>query len=107
MYQYKELYTLDFRNVQQYWEIHSVIRQALDFPDYYGCNWSAFWDCMTDMCVEPINIEIIGLDVVERKFGDATKIMVETLREVKEFAKEIGSNLEVRVINGNVRTRIV
>ncbi len=107
MYQYKELYTIDFRNVQHYLEMHLVIRQALDFPDYYGCNWSAFWDCMTDMCVDPINIEIIGLDVIERKFGDAAKIMIETLMEVKDFAKGIGSSVEVSVINGNIRTKII
>jgi RNAse (barnase) inhibitor barstar len=45
MYQYKELYTIDFSKVQHYLEMHFIIRQALDWPDYYGCNWSAFWDC--------------------------------------------------------------
>ncbi len=100
-------YIIDFTNVKYYLEMHYVIRKALDFPDYYGCNWDAFWDCMTDMCVDPINIEIIGLDVIERKFGDAAKIMLETLTEVKDFAKGIGSNVEVSVVNGNVRSRIV
>ena len=67
-------YIPDFRNVQNYLDIHFVIRQALDFPDYYGCNWDAFWDCLTDwdalsdMRGKTINLEIIGLDVIERKF---------------------------------------
>lgn len=45
MYQYQEIYTIDFSNIQNYLEIHFVIREALDWPDYYGCNWDAFWDC--------------------------------------------------------------
>ena len=49
MYQYKDLYTIDFRDVQNYAEVHLIIREALGFPDYYGCNWDAFWDCLTDM----------------------------------------------------------
>ena len=85
MYQYKEIYTIDFTNVQYYLEMHSVIRQALDWPDYYGCNWDAFWDCLTNMVGRPIHIEIIGLDVIERKFGDAAGMMVDTLREFKHY----------------------
>ena len=44
MYQYKEKYTIDFTNVTNYLEMHLVIKEALDFPNYYGCNWDAFWD---------------------------------------------------------------
>jgi len=94
MYQYKELYTLDFTNVKHYLEMHFVIREALDFPDYYGCNWDAFWDCLTNMIGRPIHIEIIGLEVIERKFDDAAKKMIETLKEFKhcdddEYVNEI------------------
>ena len=77
MYQYKEKYTIDFTNVNHYLEMHFTIRQALDLPDYYGCNWDAFWDCLTDMVGRPIHIEIIGLDVIERKFDDAAKMMIQ------------------------------
>lgn len=49
MYKYKDPYQLDFRHVQTYGEVHKIIRVAMDFPDYYGENWDAFWDCLTDM----------------------------------------------------------
>ena len=45
----KEKYTIDFTNVKYYLEMHGVIWHALAFPDDYGCNWDAFWDCLTDM----------------------------------------------------------
>ena len=30
-------------------EFHEYIRKELDFPDYYGCNFDAFHDCLTDL----------------------------------------------------------
>ena len=37
-------YKVDFSEVKYYAEIHEVLKRDLDFPDYYGCNWDAFWD---------------------------------------------------------------
>ena len=76
-------YTIDFTNVNYYLEMHAVIWKALDFPDYYGRNWSAFWDCLNDMYGDPIHIEIIGIEVIERKFGDAVEKMIGILKKAK------------------------
>jgi RNAse (barnase) inhibitor barstar len=35
-------YIIDFTEVNYYLEMHAVIWHAFEFPDYYGCNWSAF-----------------------------------------------------------------
>ena len=59
MYQFKELYTLDFSKVNYINEVHQIIKDELDFPDYYGMNWDAFWDCLTDMVGDPIHTVII------------------------------------------------
>ena len=74
--------------------MHFTIRDALDFPDYYGCNWSAFWDCLTNMVGDPIHIEIIGLDVIRQKFDGSADKMIEILKDLKhddddEYADEI------------------
>ena len=44
MYEYKNPYILDFRNIQYYGEIHKIVKEVMDFSDYYGENWDAFWD---------------------------------------------------------------
>ena len=59
MNQEKYHYTVDFANVKYYLEFHEVIRDSLDFPAYYGCNWDAFWDCITDIANLPVHIQII------------------------------------------------
>ena len=94
MYKYKELYILDFTNIQYYLDFHQIIKKELDFPDYYGMNWDAMWDCLTDMLGRPIHIRIIGLDVLEKKFGDTAAKLIDILNELKAsdnglFAHEI------------------
>ena len=100
----KEKYTIDFTNVKYYLEMHGVIWYALEFPDYYGCNWSAFWDCLTDMYGDPIHIEIIGLEVIERKFGDAASKMLEILRRFKHFNDDLFSDsIKIEILRGDER----
>ncbi len=107
MYQYREKYTIDFRKVKTYLEMHFVIRQALDWPDYYGCNWDAFWDCLTNMVGRPIHIEIIGLDVIERQFDNAAKVMIDTLREFKHYEEdEFVDDIKIEIVDGNARISI-
>ena len=101
----KEKYTLDFTNVNHYLEMHFTIRQALDFPDYYGCNWDAFWDCLTNMVGRPIHIKIIGFDIIERKFENAAKIMMETLKEFKHYENdEYVNDIQIEIVSGDTRT---
>ena len=49
-------YTVDFTNVNYYLEMHAVIWKSLDFPDYYGNNFDALYDCLTDLENVEINI---------------------------------------------------
>jgi len=85
MYQYKEVYILDFTNIQYYLDFHKIIQEELDFPDYYGKNWSAFWDCLTDMVGDPLHIQIIGLDISK----DALGIALDNASRLNLFNKAI------------------
>lgn len=103
----KEKYTIDFTNVEHYLEMHFIIAKSLDFPDYYGCNWSAFWDCLTDMYGDPIHIEIIGLDVIERKFDDSASKMIKILKRFKHFNDGLFSDsIKIEIVSGDNRVSI-
>ena len=104
MYKYKDIYTIDFTNVNYYIEMHYAIREGLDFPDYYGCNWSAFWDCLTDMVGDPVHIEIIGLDIIERKFDGAAEKMLEILKRFKHCDDdEYVDEIQIEIVSGTTR----
>ena len=67
MYEYKELYTIDFSNVQYY-------------------------------------IEILGLDVVERSFGDCAGRIIETFRELKHYRNDKYSHeIQIEIVSGDIR----
>ena len=107
MYEFKELYTIDFSSVKHYLEIHAIIQKALDFPDYYGRNLDALWDCLRDMVGEPIHIEIIGLEVIERQFGDYSAKLIETFRELKHYRGDKYSHeIQIEIVSGKSRVSL-
>lgn len=73
---------MDFSEVEYYAQMHSAIKDGLSFPDYYGNNWDAFWDCLTDMYGERINIEFIGVDKLRTAFGEEAENDIEILKRI-------------------------
>lgn len=41
---------IDFTNCKYTRELHQQIQKALNFPDYYGKNLDALWDCLNRDC---------------------------------------------------------
>lgn len=37
-------------------EFHNIISRRLEFPDYYGQNLDALWDCLTSWIEPPVEI---------------------------------------------------
>ena len=57
---------------------------------------------------DPIHIEIIGLDVIERKFGaDTTQKMLEILKRFKHFNNDLFSDsIKIELVSGDIRIDI-
>ena len=55
-----KVYELDYKLIGQ--DGHKYIKEALDFPDYYGENLDALYDCLCDL-----NCEIRFINVVDVK----------------------------------------
>ena len=101
-------YIVDFTNVNYYLEMHAVIKYSLNFPDYYGCNLDAFWDCLTDMYGKPIHIKIIGIEVIERKFDDEAEQIIGILKEFKHFNKDLFSDsIKIEILREDGTVTIV
>ena len=76
-------YTLNFTDVKNYFEIHEIIQNDLDFPDYYGKNLDALWDCLTDQLLSGItNIEIYGIEKLV-PFNNYHERLLRVFRDVK------------------------
>ena len=54
-----------------------------------------------------LHIEIIELEVIERKFGDAANTMIEILKDFKHFGNDRFSNdIRIELVSGDVRISI-
>lgn len=85
MYEYKEKYILDFTSMKDWRYFHAIIAKEFDFPDHYGRNWSAFWDCMVDLLLsnKNLNIEIIGLDKIYDENKKDVDLLIKILKRLK------------------------
>ena len=107
MNQIPKYYTVDLSSVTDFEDFHDIIAEALDFPDYYGMNWDAFWDCLTDMVSDPIHIELIGVERVQNKFPRHAKIMLDTLKELKHWNNnKYKEQIKIEIVIGEARYEI-
>ena len=96
-------YTIDLREVQDREDMHFLFKDVLEFPDYYGCNWSALWDCLTDMYGDPIHIEIIGLDAFEARCPGTKKTLIEILMDFKHYIPRFEDDVLIELVDGDRR----
>lgn len=59
------------------------IAAALDFPDWFGANWDALEDCLTDLSWRKAGGTVLLFDQVEP--GDDLGVLVDVLRSSAEF----------------------
>ena len=53
---------LDALRLQQKEEAHKYLREALNFPEYYGENLDALHDCLTEL--DDVQVEFMNADKV-------------------------------------------
>lgn len=61
---------------------------------------------LTDMYGDAIHIEIIGIDVIRRKFGDAADKMLEILKRFKHHEKLFEDDIQIELVSGSVRVTL-
>ena len=76
-------YKVDFSEVKYYAEIHEVLKRDLDFPDYYGGNTDALWDCLTDLLGEHTQIEIVGFENVKKSYSQEWNSIIRIFKKAK------------------------
>lgn len=57
---------------------------ALQFPYYFGENWDAFWDCVTDLSWLPGDGQLLVVDEADQLLADDPGDLGVLLRELEE-----------------------
>lgn len=86
-------YVVELSEIEEYADVHRAFRDSLGLPEHYGMNWDALWDCLTDMAVKPIFIEVRGFDEFERRFPASA---VKLRRLLADFERETLGECEIR-----------
>ena len=78
---------IDFSTCKYVDEIHEKLKESFGFPDYYGRNWSAFWDYLDDFCgdrTSETTVHVDGLNRLSKDLRSYAEKMVEIMRRVEE-----------------------
>lgn len=58
-------------------ESHDYIMEVLNFPDYYGKNLDALYDCLTDIGVRTeihlVNSKYVSMDIIDTFYDAAVE----------------------------------
>ncbi|MBR6533426.1 MAG: barstar family protein [Clostridia bacterium] len=89
---------LDLTGCKYLSEIHERIRVAFDFPEWYGKNWSAFWDLLWSEC-DADKVIIKGVLGLPNEFEQALNIMNEILERNKKERASSGDPFDYEIIS--------
>ena len=77
------------------------IARAIPFPNYFGHNWDAVYDCLTDPSVMPANGAVLVLDGCDEMAGrepEQWAIALKVLREACAFWRPLHQKLTVFLV---------
>lgn len=84
---------LDFSNVKYFSDIHKIIKEAFGFPDFYGENLDALWDCMRDCCEYKLHVIVTGMEHLSSEYckymDDVFAVFNDIHSECNDFTFEI------------------
>lgn len=85
----RKLYEIDCELISNEQDLLDKFAKAFSFPDYFGQNWNAWWDCMTNLTEEhQLNTVVLfkGFDVLTEKLSkeEINRLLV-SLRDVSVF----------------------
>ena len=99
-------YIVDFKDVHYYLEIHKALKEGLDFPDYYGENLSALWDCLTETVGNNVKIFLKNYQDVERVHKEYADDILRIFQRAKHWADDIYIGMRIIVERNGVETEI-
>ena len=87
--------TLKFSKCRSAEDIHKVIKEAFSFPDYYGANLDAFYDCLLEQSQKRMNIRIKGISHLQ---GTAEECAFGALNVIKDVHHDF-KNIKYKILS--------
>ena len=81
---------LDGDKISSREELHRLMEAVLDFPEWYGGNLDALYDCLTEL-MEEVDIQVLHMRALEERLGDYTGKLLRVLKDAEHV------NLNIRI----------
>lgn len=78
----------------------AAIARALDFPDWFGGNWDALEDCLTDLSWRTASGHLLVLEGAQHLAPDAAGVLIDVLSSAAEFWSGRGTPFFAVFVNG-------
>ncbi len=73
---------IDVGTVETTRALHILLRERLDFPEFYGHNWGAFWDAITGLIEPPTRIKFLNWDKLEQRLNFDARMLKQCLTDL-------------------------
>lgn len=93
----KKTATLDLTDCKYLGEMHQRIKKSLNFPNYYGENWDAFWDCINADCDVDF-ITVIGINTLSKELKKEAEIMISLLEDNKKYWADVEPPFDYEIV---------
>lgn len=87
-----QVLSLDFSGCEDLDDVYRLMKEAFVFPDYFGENANALWDCLRDFPDWPLLVSISGLSNIMNKhkyYQQQIQIILEVFDDVHQKIPEI------------------
>ncbi len=91
-------YTVNLRNVKTVYALHQELKDSLQFPDYYGMNLDAFWDCITWDIEIPATIYVEGINSLPKDLTELGNKIIKIFDRAVEWYKDKDINMELNIV---------
>ncbi|EAD0694745.1 barnase inhibitor [Listeria monocytogenes] len=92
----KKEVTIDLKKVSTKEELQILLKRNLDFPDYYGRNWDAFWDTITGVVELPEKIIFENWLDLEESIPDEANSLKEMLENYNKKCPMMKTEVEYK-----------
>jgi RNAse (barnase) inhibitor barstar len=81
---------IDVSDVRTSEALHELLADTLSLPDYYGRNWDAFGDCITDLeqSQMPMLLRVKGWATLNQRLPREARLFRECLDELSRVRPE-------------------
>ena len=80
---------LDFTGCKYLGELHKLLKKKFGFPEYYGENLDALWDCLKYYCKDRRHVLIKGVGAMPEELQGYMEKVMEVFDDVHEVTPNI------------------